>query len=174
MLFATHHTATMKKLLICIGFLLFSAVAAAQALWQEVPAGASPAEVRALVPEAQPLPFDAASKDEVVKLEVANYELAGTPFKVSFVFKSDQLTRITLRANAGSADAARALAQSLTTSLRSRYGLEMSTRSRGSTSSVTIDRQWNFRRTVIHLQVMDVSFVSLEYSAQAPTRSPRL
>lgn len=164
----------MKKLLFCMASLLFTTGASAQALWQGVPVGATVPEVQALVPEAQAVQSVPAGQDGAVLLEVPDYELAGAKFKVSFVFKADQLQRITLLTNAGSADAARALGQRLTTSLRSRYGLEMSTRSRGSTSSVTIDRQWNFRRTVIHLHVVDDTFVRLDYSGQAPVRNNRL
>ncbi|MFW2354162.1 hypothetical protein [Hydrogenophaga sp.] len=160
----------MKKLVLCWICLLFTAGASAQALWQGVPVGATPAEVRALLPEVQA----PASNSDGVQLEIPAFELAGATFKVSFVFQAEQLQRITLLANAGSADQARALAQRLTTSLRSRYGLEMSTKSRGATSSVTIDRQWNFRRTVVHLVVEDGTFVRLDYSGQAPVRNNRL
>lgn len=164
----------MKKLLLCLTCLLLTAGASAQALWQGVPVGATPAEVQALVPEAQTPANAAPPIGDGVQLEIPSFELAGAPFKVSFVFKADQLQRITLLANAGSAEQARALGQRLTSSLRSRYGLEMSTKSRGSTSSVTIDRQWNFRRTVVHLEVVDDTFVRLDYSGQAPVRNNRL
>ncbi len=164
----------MTKLLLCVACLLFTTSASAQALWQDVPVGATPAEVQALFPEARARPVDPAMKDEVVGLEIPAFELAGASFKVSFVFEAEQLQRITLLANAGTAQEARALGQRLTTSLRSRYGLERSTRSRGSTSSVTIDRQWAFRRTVIHLHVVDETFVRLDYSGQAPVRNNRL
>ncbi len=164
----------MKTLLLCLTCLLFTAGASAQSLWQGVPVGATPAEVQALVPEAQAPATAPAPSGDGVQLEIPAVELAGAPFKVSFVFKAGQLQRITLLANAGSADQARALGQRLTTSLRSRYGLEMSTKSRGATSSVTIDRQWNFRRTVVHLEVVDDTFVRLDYSGQAPVRNNRL
>ena len=164
----------MKKRLLFLTCVLFTACASAQALWQGVPVGATPAEVRALVPEVQTPATAPALSGDGVQLEIPSFELAGAPFKVSFEFKAGQLQRITLLANAGSADAARALGARLTTSLRSRYGLEMSTKSRGATSSVTIDRQWNFRRTVVHLEVVEGTFVRLDYSAQAPVRNPRL
>ncbi|KRC06120.1 hypothetical protein ASE11_23990 [Hydrogenophaga sp. Root209] len=164
----------MKNILLCVIWLLVCAGASAQALWQGVPAGATSAEVQALMPGARVAPGDPLSKDESVRLEIPVHELAGARFKVSFVFKADQLQRITLLADAGSADEARALGQRLTTSLRARYGLEMSTRSRGATSSPTIDRQWSFRRTSVHLQVVDETFVRLDYSGQAPPRTNRL
>ncbi len=160
--------------MLCVACFLFTASATAQALWQGVPVGATPAEVRALVPEAQKPTSDPASRGEGVQLEIPAFELAGGVFKVSFAFKADQLQSITLLANAGSADEARALGQRLTTSLRSRYGLERSTRSRGATSSLTIDRQWSFRRTVVHLEVVDETFVRLTYNGQAPVRNERL
>ncbi|MDP2018484.1 hypothetical protein [Hydrogenophaga sp.] len=164
----------MKKILLCLTWLLFTASASAQALWQGVPVGATPAEVQALMPQAQAAPIDPRSKDKGVQLEIPAHELAGARFKVSFVFEADKLQRITLLADAGSAQEARALGQRITTLLRSSYGLEMSTRSRGSTSSLTIDRQWSFRRTIVHLQVVDETFVRLEYSGQVPVRSNRL
>jgi hypothetical protein len=164
----------MNKLLLCLTCLLFTAGASAQALWQGVPVGATPAEVRALLPEAQAVASAPSATGESVPLEIPAFELAGAQFKVSFVFQADQLQRISLLANAGSADEARALAQRLITSLRSRYGLEMSTKSRGATASLTIDRQWNFRRTVVHLAVVDGTFVRLDYSGQAPVRNNRL
>lgn len=164
----------MKKLFLCLTCLLFTAGASAQELWQGVPVGATPAEVRALLPEVQALATNAAAYSDGVQLEIPAFELAGAKFKVSFAFRDDQLQRITLLTNAGSADEARALGQRLTTSLRSRYGLEMSTKSRGATSSVTIDRRWNFRRTVVHLEVVDKTFVRLDYSGQAPVRNNRL
>ncbi len=164
----------MKKRLIFLACLLFTAGASAQALWQGVPVGATPTEVRALLPEVQVPATAPAAGGDGVQLEIPAFELAGAKFKVSFVFQGDQLQRITLLANAGSADEARALGQRLTTSLRSRYGLEMSTKSRGATSSLTIDRQWNFRRTVVHLSVEDGTFVRLDYSGQAPVRNNRL
>lgn len=164
----------MKNLLLCFTCLLFTVGASAQALWQGVPVGATPNEVRALVPEAQASTNTPSATGESVQLEIPAFELAGAAFRVSFVFKADRLQRITLLANAGSAAEARALGQRLTTSLRSRYGLEMSTKSRGATSSLTIDRQWNFRRTVVHLEVVDGTFVRLDYSGQTPVRNNRL
>lgn len=164
----------MKKVLLCVTWLLFTSSASAQALWQGLPVGATSAEVQAQMPQAQAAPIDPSSKGEGVQLQIPAYELAGARFKVSFAFKADQLQRITLLADAGSANEARALAQRLTTSLRSRYGLEMSTKSRGATSSLTIDRQWAFRRTGVHLQVVDDTFVRLEYSGLAPVPGNRL
>jgi hypothetical protein len=164
----------MKKFLLCITWVLFTANASAQALWQDVTVGATPAEVQALLPQAQPAPAGPPAIGESVQLEIPSQELLGARFKVSFVFQADRLQRITLQAKTGSAQEARALGQRLTTSLRSRYGLEMSTKSRGSTSSLTIDRQWTFRRTRVHLQVVDETVVQLEYSGLAPARSERL
>jgi hypothetical protein len=148
--------------------------ASAQALWQDVPAGATRAEVQALMPEAKAATPGAQPDGSDATLEIASYELASERFKVTFVFTSDQLQRITLLSDAGSADKARALAQRLTTLLRSRYGLEQSTKSRGSVSSVTIDRQWTYRRTRVHLQVENGTNVRLDYTVLTPASSNRL
>jgi hypothetical protein len=161
----------MKKTLLCVVLFLMSTGVSAQALWRGVAVGATPAQVRSLIPEARDSSSEAQTAEPGRLLEIDAHELAGSPFQVSFIFEADRLKRVRLLSDAGGAQEARALGQRLTTSLRSLYGLEMSTRSRGSTSSITIDRQWNFRRTVIHLQVLDVQFVSVEYSGQTPVRA---
>lgn len=164
----------MKNILLCLVLFVMASAASAQTLWRGVAAGATPAQVRSLIPEASESSIEARASEPGRLLDIAQYELAGSQFTVSFIFKDERLQSIRLLSDAGSADDARALAQRLTSTLRSLYGLEMSTRSRGSTSSVSIDRQWNFRRTVVHLQVLDVRFVRLEYSGQTPVRSERL
>lgn len=164
----------MKKTLLCLVLVVLATSASAQTLWRDAAVGATPEQVRTLMPEVRETSAELRAAEPGRLLEIAQYELSGARFNVAFDFEGDQLKSISLLADTGSADEARALAQRLTTSLRSRYGLEMSTRSRGSTSSVTIDRQWNFRRTVVHLQVMDARFVRLDYSGQPPVRNSRL
>ena len=53
----------MKNALVCLAVLLLSGAASAQALWRGVPAGASPAEVQALIPEALPAPAELLARD---------------------------------------------------------------------------------------------------------------
>lgn len=165
----------MKKLIVCLAWLLVCAGASAQALWRGVPAGATPAEVVALIPEAAPAPARPATDDGLVLLEIPAYEVVGADFQVAFGFEQDRLQSVVLRAQAGSPDEARALAQRLTASLRSRYGLEISTKSRQDPLTVGIDRKWSYRRTGVHLQVVEETVVRLRYRAELPrSASPQL
>jgi hypothetical protein len=167
----------MKKILVCSALLLLAAGASAQALWRGVPVGATPAEVSALIPEALPAPAPAdrpATADGRVLLQIPAYEVVGADFAVAFGFEQDRLQSVVLRAQAGSPDQARALAQRLTASLRSRYGLEISTKSRQDPLTVGIDRKWSYRRTSVHLQVVENSVVSLRYRAEAAPSPSRL
>ena len=163
----------MKKILVCTALLLLSAGASAQALWRGVPAGATPAEVSALIPEA--LPADRpATTDGRVLLQIPAYEVVDTDFTVAFGFDQDKLQSVVLRAQAGSPEQARAIAQRLTASLRSRYGLEISTKSRQDPLTIGIDRMWSYRRTSVHLQVLENNVVSLRYRAEAARLPSRL
>ncbi|WP_439588355.1 hypothetical protein [Hydrogenophaga sp.] len=154
----------MLKFLLSTALLLLAPTASAQLLWSGVPAGASPNEVVALVPEARP-----ASRGPVL-LEIPRHELVGAVFAVAFEFEQDRLTGITLRSQAETASEARAIAQRLTASLRSRYGLEISTRSRQDNVIPGIDRKWSYRRASVHLLVVEDRVVSLRYQAE-PTRA---
>ena len=166
----------MKKILLCSALLLLSAGASAQALWRGVSAGATPAEVRALIPEALPVsPDKPATEDGRVLLQIPAHELVGTDFEVAFGFEQDRLQAIVLQKQAASPDEARDIAQRLTTSLRTRYGLEISTKSRQDRLTVGIDRKWSYRRTSMHLQVVDGTVVRLRYRADIPrSANPQL
>jgi len=161
----------MKKLIVCSALLLACAGASAQALWRGVPAGATPGEVVALIPEAAPAPARPATEDGRVLLEIPSHELVGANFQVAFGFEQDRLQSVVLRAQAGSPEEARAIAQRLTASLRSRYGLEISTKSRQDPLTVGIDRKWSYRRTSVHLQVLEDTVVRLRYRAELPRSS---
>ncbi len=157
----------MNQTLVCAALLLLSFGASAQSLWRDVPAGATVAQVTALIPEALPAPAGSpASADERVLLHIPRVELVDAAFAVSFGFEQDKLRSIVLRAQPGSAEQARAVAQRLTTSLRSRYGLEISTRSRQEPLVPGIDRKWSYRRASVHLQVLDETMVQLRYAAE--------
>jgi hypothetical protein len=165
----------MKKILVCAALMLLSAGASAQALWRGVPTGATPAEVSTLIPEALPAPADRpATADGRVLLQIPAYELVGTDFVVAFGFEQDKLQSVVLRSQAGSPEQARAIAQRLTASLRSRYGLEISTKSRQDPLTVGIDRKWSYRRTSVHLQIVEDTIVSLRYRAEAARQPSRL
>ena len=165
----------MKKILVCTALLLLSASASAQALWRGVPAGATPAEVSALIPEALPAPADRpATADGRVLLEIAAYEVVGADFAVAFGFEQDRLQSVVLRAQATSPEQAQAIAQRLTASLKARYGLEISIKSRQDRSTTGIDRKWSYRRTIVHLQVVEGTVVRLRYSAESARQPGQL
>lgn len=159
----------MTHLLLCTALLLLSANASAQALWRGVPSGATPAEVSALVPEAVPAPpAGVATEDGVVRLRIPAQELVGTDFEVAFGFEQDKLQTVVLRARGASPQQARAIAERLTASLRSQYGLEISTKSRRDPVLAGVDRKWSYRRTSMHLQVVEGTVVQLRYRAEIP------
>jgi hypothetical protein len=166
----------MNKFLVCSALLLWCVGASAQALWRGVPAGATPSEVVALIPEAAaPGTLRPATEDGRVLLEIPAHDVVGADFQVAFGFEQDRLQSVVLRAQAGSPEEARALAQRLTVSLRSRYGLEISTKSRQDPLTVGIDRKWSYRRTSVHLQVVEDTVVRLRYRAELPrSSSPQL
>lgn len=164
----------MKRFFIGIALLCVCALASAQALWRGVPAGASPAEVQALIPEALPAPAELLARDGSALLAIPRFELAGADFAVSFLFERERLASVLLLADTGSAEQARDVAQNLTASLRARYGLELSSKSRKDALTVAIDRQWSYRRTSVRLQVLEGRTVSLRYGVEAPRQSDRL
>lgn len=144
-----------------------------QALWGDLPIGASPAEVQRLLPGARETPAERRSQAPEALLELAEYELAGQPFSVSFLFEDERLQRVVLVSRPASAEAARALTRELGDSLRKRYGLDVSTRSRRFTEREgLVDREWLYRRISIRLQLLSDQTVRLTYSAEAPTPTP--
>lgn len=164
----------MKAVQTCLALSLafVSALASAQALWRDVPAGSSPAEVRQRIAEAQPAAPDTLTQSPQALLEIPAVDVAGGEFNVRFLFEDERLQSVVLRAETGSPEAAQALARRVYTALRARYGLEQSSTSRGAPPpSTTMDRRWLFRRTTIRLQVVDDSDVLLVYGVQ-PARRP--
>jgi hypothetical protein len=165
----------MKKILVCTALLLLCAGVSAQALWRGVPVGATPAEVSALIPEALPAPADwPVTTDGRVLLQIPAYTVVDADFAVAFGFEQDRLRSVVLRAQATSPEQAQAIAQRLTASLKARYGLEISIKSRQDRSATGIDRKWSYRRISVHLQVVQDTIVSLRYSAEAASLPSRL
>jgi hypothetical protein len=160
----------MKHLLICLALAGAAFAASAQTLWRGVPMNASPAEVRALIAEAQDTPVERRSQDRGALLEIPSYPIAGENFAVTFWFDAERLQRIQLLAKPGSRERTRALAQELTMSLRARYGLPISTKARQDALPGAIDLKWAFRRMTVQLQVPDGVTVDLLYSADIPSR----
>ncbi|MDO9437776.1 hypothetical protein [Hydrogenophaga sp.] len=166
----------MKKTFVCTALLLLSVGALAQSLWRDVPAGATVAQVSALIPEAVPAPATApaTAQDERVLLHIPGVELVDAEFTVAFGFEQDKLKSIVLQRQAGTAEQAQAIAQRLTGSLRSRYGLEISTKSRQEPLMAGVDRKWSYRRSSVHLQVLDGTVVRLRYAAEPVRASNQL
>ncbi len=165
----------MKPTLLCLALACVSSLASAQALWRDVPAGSTPAEVSQRIAEARPADPATLAQTPQALLEVPRVEIAGGEFAVRFLFENERLQSVVLRADTDSPATARALAQRIYTSLRSRYGLELSSTSRGAgPPSLDMDRRWQFRRTTVRLQVVDGNSVLLTYGVQPDRRSGAL
>jgi hypothetical protein len=163
----------MKHAIVGIALAVMALSVHAQALWGNVPIGASPAEVKTLVPQAQETSPQRRAQDGSALLEVATYDIAGQDFAVSFQFDADRLQRVVLTAEPGSPEKASALTRELGDSLRKRYGLDVSTRSRRfATREGSVDREWLYRRISVRLQLLNDQSVRLTYSAEAPTPTP--
>lgn len=157
------------------GFVLatLAFTASAQTLWGGAPIGASPAEVKTLMPEAQETSAERRASDNGLLLEIPRYELAGESFAVSFLFASDRLQSVVLETQPLSVEKARALTRELGDSLRKRYGLDVSTRSRRFTvREGIVDREWLYRRISVRLQHLNDHAVRLTYSSEAPSPTP--
>jgi len=162
----------MKSSLLCLALVCLPSWACAQALWRDVPAGSTPAEVSQRIAEARPAGPATLAQAPQALLEIPGFEIAGADFAVHFLFEQERLQSVVLRADAGSPEAARALAQRVYSSLRTRYGLEISARSRGAAPPTTaMDRRWVFRRTTVHLQVVQGSTVMLTYGVEPARRT---
>lgn len=163
----------MKQAILGIALAALVHTVSAQALWGGVPIGASLDEVKTRLPEVQETSSQRRAQEKGALLEIARHELAGEDFVVSFLFESDQLQSVVLEAEPASEAQARALTREIGDSLRKRYGLEVSTRSRRFTvREGIVDREWLFRRISVRLQHLDNHTVRLTYSSEAPTPTP--
>ena len=160
----------MKQLLICLALCGAIFSTSAQTLWRGAPMNASPAEIQTLIAEAQATTPERRSREAGALLEIPSYPIAGESFAVTFLFEAERLQRIHLVARPGSRERTRALAQELSTSLRARYGLPISTKARQDALPGAIDLRWAFRRMTVQLQVPDGETVDLLYSTAIPSR----
>ena len=142
----------------------------AQNLWRDVPMNASPADVRALLPEARDTSSSQRAADGSALLEIPSAPIADETFVATFHFESERLQRIHLRARPASPDRTQALLKTLQTSLRARYGLPQSTKSRGIAPPGTVDLVWSFRRLTVQLRMLGGNEVELIYGANIPSR----
>jgi hypothetical protein len=99
----------------------------AHTLWRDAPLHASPAEIRALMPDVRETSPSQRSVDRSALLEIPSTPIADEDFAATFHFESERLQRIHLRAQPATRERRQALLQALQTSLRARYGLPIST-----------------------------------------------
>lgn len=159
----------MKHLLTCLALASFALSASAQTLWHDAPMQASPAEIRALIPEARETSPNQRSTDPSVLLEISNTPIANEAFAATFHFETNRLQRIRLIAQPVTRERTQALLQALQTSLRARYGLPISTKARPGAALGTVDMKWSFRRMTVQLQMIDDKTVTLIYATNIPS-----
>ena len=160
----------MKHFLTCLVLASTTLGVSAQTLWRDAPMHASPAEIRALMPEARETSPAQRSADPSVLLDIPKTSIADEDFIATFHFESERLQRIRLRAEPATPERMRALLQTLQASLRTRYGLPISTTRRPGAALGTIDLQWSFRRMTVLLQMTDGKTVDVIYEANIPSR----
>ncbi|MDR7149891.1 hypothetical protein J2W49_001846 [Hydrogenophaga palleronii] len=163
----------MKHAILGIALAALVHTVSAQALWGDIPMGASPEEVKTRMPEAQETSAERRAQNSGALLEIPRHELAGHDFAISFLFESGRLQSVVLQTDPKAEAEARALTRELGDSLRKRYGLDVSTRSRRFTvREGIVDREWLYRRISVRLQHLEDHRVRLTYSSEAPTPTP--
>lgn len=160
----------MKQILASLLLVCMTLGASAQTLWRDAPMLASPAEIRALMPQARDTSPARRAADPSALLEIPSTTIADESFVVTYHFESDRLQRITLRAQPASPERTQALLRSLQASLRATYGLPVSTPSRPVAALGTVDTLWSFRRMTVQLLSLDGKTVDLIYAANIPSR----
>ena len=156
-----------------LGFLLLIGMTwgvSAQSLWRDAPMNASPADIRALMPQARDTTPSQRAADATALLEIPSTTIAGETFVATFHFESERLQRVHLRARPPSPERTQALLKALQTSLRASYGLPQSTKSRGIAPPGTVDLVWSFRRLTVQLRMLGGDDVELIYVANIPSR----
>lgn len=164
----------MKQLLSCIALASCAWSTSAQTLWRDAPMQARPAEIRALMPEARETSPSQRMKDPSALLEIPSTPIASEDFSASFHFETERLQRIHLKAQPASRERLQALLQALQTSLRTRYGLPISTKARPGAALGTVDMKWSFRRMTVQLLMADGKTVELVYETNIPSRPAAL
>ncbi len=158
----------MKHLFTCLVLAGLAWSASAQTMWRDAPMQASPAEIRALMPDARETSPEQRSADPGALLEIPSTPIAGEAFAATFHFESERLQRIHLRARPPTPERIQALLQTLQASLRARYGLPISTKTRPGAAFGAVDLKWSFRRMTVQLQMTDGKTVELIYETNIP------
>ncbi|QCB46298.1 hypothetical protein [Hydrogenophaga sp. PAMC20947] len=164
----------MKHFLTCLVLTCMALTASAQTLWRDAPMQASPAEIRALMPDARETSPTQRSVDPSALLEIPSTSIADETFAVTFHFESERLQRIRLQAQPATRERIQALLKTLQASLRARYGLPISTKTRPGAALGAVDLKWSFRRMTVQLQMVDGKTVELIYAANIPSRPVNL
>jgi hypothetical protein len=159
----------MKKLFICLALTGVALSASAQTLWRDAPMQASPAEIRALMPEARETSPARRALDPGALLEIPSTPIAGENFTATYHFESDRLQRIHLQTQPATRERTQALLKILQDTLRARYGLPISPKTRQIAGIGAVDLKWTFRRMAVQLQMLDGKTVELIYSANLPS-----
>lgn len=159
---------TMKQQFVGLVLVSMALSVAAQNLWRDAPMQASPAHIRALMPEARETSAAQRLADPSALLEIPGTPMAGETFSATYHFDSERLQRIHLRAQPPTPERTQALLKTLQASLRTSFGLPVSTPSRPVAKLGTVDLLWSFRRMTVQLLMADGKTVELIYSANLP------
>lgn len=160
----------MKKFIAVLVLVSMAWGASAQNLWRDAPMLASPAQIRALMPEARETSAAQRAADPSALLEIPATPIADETFAATYHFESGRLQRIHLRAQPATPERTQALLKTLQASLRTSYGLPVSAPSRPVAALGTVDLLWSFRRMNVQLLMVDGKTVELIYSANIPTQ----
>jgi hypothetical protein len=160
----------MKKLFVTLALTCLAVGAPAQTMWRDAPMRASPAEIRSLIPDARETSAEQRAKDPGALLEVPGASIADETFTATFHFESERLQRIHLQSRPPSPARRQALLDTLQATLRSRYGLPISTKTRRGAALGSVDLQWGFRRMTVQLRMTDGETVEVIYSTNIPSQ----
>jgi hypothetical protein len=160
----------MKHLLTCLVLASTALSASAQTMWRDAPMHASPAEIRALMPDARETSPGQRAVDNGALLEIPGTTIADESFAATFHFESERLQRIHLRSQPPTRERTQALLSTLQASLRARYGLPISPKTRQIAGIGMVDLQWAFRRMTVQLRMLDGKTVEVIYGANFPSQ----
>lgn len=160
----------MKQLLASLVLASMAWGASAQTLWRDAPMLASPADIRALMPQARETTPAQRAVDPSALLNIPATPIADETFSATYHFESERLQRIHLRAQPATRERTQTLLKTLQASLRASYGLPVSAASRPVPALGTVDLLWAFRRMTVQLLMVDGKTVELIYSANIPSR----
>ena len=164
----------MKQLVISIALCSLAFGAVAQTMWRDAPMLASPAQISALMPQAQPTSQQQRAADPSALLEIPSTSIAGEAFSVTYHFEADQLQRIYLAATPPTRERTQALLKTLQASLRKNYGLPVSTKIRPAAALGAVDMLWDYRRMTVQLLTLQGNGVALVYSVSQPRQAEGL